>query len=255
MPKKKTSKPVETESDDENEEPQSSAPSDDDTPKKPEAKRIKKSTSRDSRAKGGAVKGNPIDESGADSGLEDGAKNGEQSSVPRPNLDSDSELSSLIDEDPAPKKRQKSETSTKSSKSTKKSTKAKSKADIDVDPDQAEIKRLQGWLTKCGIRKMWYKELQPYDTSKGKIKHLKAMLADVGMTGRYSMEKANQIRDARELAADIEAVQEGAERWGKEGDEGERGRDEADAETRPARRLVRGARNYDFLSSDGEETD
>jgi len=81
------------------------------------------------------------------------------------------------------------------------------------------------------------------------------MLSDVGMTGRYSNEKAAQIKEARELAADIEAVQEGNERWGKgEGDSGDEDGSGED-EGRPKRRLVRGAANYDFLSSDGEETD
>ena len=51
-------------------------------------------------------------------------------------------------------------------------------------PDQAEIKRLQG------IRKFWSKELASYDTPKAKIKNLKQMLAEAGMTGRYSQEKA-----------------------------------------------------------------
>lgn len=78
------------------------------------------------------------------------------------------------------------------------------------------------------------------------------MLTDAGMTGRFSVEKASQIKEARELAADIEAVQEGAERWGADDENGE-GRVKEDG--RPARRLVRGAKNYDFLSSDGEETD
>ena len=97
--------------------------------------------------------------------------------------------------------------------------------------------------------KLWGKELKPYETPKAKIKHLKDMLTEVGMTGRYSQEKANQIKEARELAADIEAVQEGEERWGK-GD-----KEDAEDDQRPQKRLVRGAKNYDFLSSDGEETD
>ncbi|KEF62689.1 uncharacterized protein A1O9_00662 [Exophiala aquamarina CBS 119918] len=164
--------------------------------------------------------------------------------------DSDSSLSELLDEAPAPKKRQKQKGSTE--KKPGKSNSAKSKAEADVDPDQAEIKRLQGWLVKCGIRKVWGKELKPYETSNAKVKHLKQMLADAGMTGRYSVEKANQIKEARELAADIEAVQEGAERWGAEDDDND---GKAKDDGRPARRLVRGAKNYDFLSSDGEETD
>lgn len=167
---------------------------------------------------------------------------------------SDSELSVLIDNEPAPKKKRKSKDSSTKPKTsaTKSSTKAKPDAE---DPDQAEIKRLQGWLVKCGIRKLWGKELKPYESPKAKAKHLRDMLAKAGMSGRYSIEKANQIKEARELAADIEAVQEGAERWGAEDEEGGRAEKDDDADARPARRLVRGAKNYDFLSSDGEETD
>jgi len=162
---------------------------------------------------------------------------------------SESELSVLLDEDSLPTKKRKPKASSgQKTKQTKAAPKSKSEAD--VDPNQAEIKRLQGWLVKCGIRKVWGKELKPYDAPKAKIKHLKDMLAEAGMTGRFSIEKANQIKEARELAADIEAVREGAERWGAEDEP----RDEKE-DGRPARRLVRGAKNYDFLSSDGEETD
>ena len=172
--------------------------------------------------------------------------------------DSGSELSSLIDEDEAPKKRRKSKDASESkskSKSKSKSQKlgkAKPQKPSEDDPDTAEIKRLQGWLVKCGIRKLWGKELKPYETSREKIKHLRDMLAEVGMTGRYSQEKAASIREARELAADIEAVTEGNERWGKDQGDAESG----DNKGPPARRaLVRGAQTFDFLSSDGEETD
>jgi len=162
--------------------------------------------------------------------------------------DSESEMSVVIDEEPEPKRR-KRKGSEAVGGGTKKAKASKPKADAEVDPDDAEIKRLQGWLVKCGIRKMWWKELKPYETSKAKIKHLKDMLSAAGMTGRYSIEKATQIKEARELAADIEAVKEGAERWGKDNDS------ENDGEDKSKRRLVRGAKNYDFLSSDGEETD
>lgn len=172
---------------------------------------------------------------------------------------SESELSVLMDEAPPPtKKRKQKATSISGQKATnKKTTKpaAKGKADAGADPDQAEIKRLQGWLVKCGIRKLWGKELKAYETPKAKIKHLKDLLAEVGMTGRYSVEKANQIKEARELAADIEAVQEGAERWGADEDEEQDGKQDSRGAGPGARRLVRGAKNYDFLSSDGEETD
>ena len=146
---------------------------------------------------------------------------------------SESELSELIDDDPQPERRTKE--SSKKSKKPKESAQRKKKEPLELDPDAAEIKRLQSWLIKCGVRKMWARELKPYETSKLKIKHLRDMLADVGMTGRFSVEKAAQIREARELQADLEAVQEGAKYWGKkESDE------EEIVGARPKRRLARG---------------
>jgi hypothetical protein len=170
--------------------------------------------------------------------------------VPAPNAQaSDSELSVLIDEDPKPKKKRKAPAPAE--KKGRKPPTPKTKPDADIDPDQVEIKRLQGWLVKCGIRKLWGKELKPYESSKAKIKHLKEMLSEAGMSGRYSVEKASQIKEQRELRADIEAVQEGAERWGKNPDEVDN-----DGRTKAKRKLVRGAQVLDFLSSDdGEETD
>ena len=97
---------------------------------------------------------------------------------------------------------------------------------------------------------MWWKELQPFESSKAKIAHLKEMLADAGMAGRYSQEKASQIREERELKADLEAVQEGAKIWGKDDEE------VVDGGARPKRQLAKGLQGLDFLNDDdGEETD
>ncbi|KAJ5970747.1 uncharacterized protein N7479_000665 [Penicillium vulpinum] len=159
--------------------------------------------------------------------------------------DSESEMSVVLDEEPkAPRKQQKSAGGTATK--TKKVPKAK---DEDISPDQAEIKRLQGWLIKCGIRKLWGKELAPYDTPKAKIKHLKGMLEDAGMTGRPSQEKANQIREERELKADLEQIQQGAKHWGAKSDE------ENEEGVKPRRKVSRGRQSLAFLESDGEETD
>lgn len=162
---------------------------------------------------------------------------------------SESEMSVVLDEEPPPKKKR--QRSTKAESTGKKGRKpaASNKKDADLDPNQAEIKRLQGWLLKCGIRKMWSRELAPYDTPKAKIKHLKDMLKDAGMEGRYSLEKAKQIREERELKADLEMVQEGAKRWGT-GSAGEESED-----SQPKTRAPRGRKVLAFLSDDGEETD
>lgn len=137
---------------------------------------------------------------------------------------SESELSNLIDESPVKRKRQKKTAPKKSGKGSKsketevakpKARASKSKDAQNDDPDQAEIKRLQGWLVKCGIRKIWSKELAGCDTAKEKIRHLKNMLRDAGMDGKYSNEKAARIKEQREFAKDLEAIQEGEKSWGK----------------------------------------
>lgn len=182
-----------------------------------------------------------------DSDEEEGAKPEKAEETPKD--DSESELSVVLDEEPKPKPNRKRQKSAEAPpRKGRKQTTAKGK-DADIDPNQAEIKRLQGWLLKCGVRKMWARELAPYDTPKAKINHLKGMLKDAGMEGRYSVEKANRIREERELKADLEMVQEGAKRWGKES-----GSENSD-DSRPKRRLNRGRKSLAFLESEGEETD
>lgn len=168
-----------------------------------------------------------------------------EEAVPDKGEQSESEMSVLLDEEPKKQRQKKAPSAPKA-----RNPKTTSKATTDSDPDQAEIKRLQGWLIKCGIRKMWARELAPYDTPKAKIKHLKKMLEDAGMKGRYSVDKARQIREVRELEADLEAVKEGASRWGTGGVQ-----DESGSEEKPRRRLVKGRQSLAFLSDDGEETD
>lgn len=169
-----------------------------------------------------------------------------------PGPESESEMSVVIDE--KPKRKSKARGSGSGKPSTNKAPRSKTSKKTDdkpLDEDADEIKRLQGWLVKCGIRKMWYKELAPYNSPKLKIQHLKEMLSDAGMTGRYSIEKATQIRNERELKADLEAVQEGDKQWGKgESDDGSL------AQPR-RRRLARGLQELDILlsGSGGEETD
>lgn len=158
-------------------------------------------------------------------------------------------MSVVYDEEPEPKvKREKSISISQRTKG-KGKAKGKGKENVDADPNQVEIKRLQGWLIKCGIRKMWSRELGPFSTPRDKIRHLKDMLKDAGMEGRYSQEKAKRIREKRELQADLEVVQEGARLWGR------RDADEADKGHRE--QAARGRDNLAaFLGSeDGEESD
>jgi hypothetical protein len=197
-----------------------------------------------------------------------------------PNDDaSESEMSVLIDEPPTKKKRQKKDASEKASSKTSKASKPakKAKEAPELSNDDAEIKRLQGWLVKCGIRKLWGKELKPFTTSKEKIRHLKDMLSDAGMEGRYSVEKARGVKERRELAADLEAVQEFGKRWGDEksgrkaprkrnvisddeDDDDEEEDDAVESDDDPKKKMDQRVANWgidaDLLGSDGgEESD
>jgi hypothetical protein len=148
---------------------------------------------------------------------------------------SDSELSSVIDEEPVKKKKRAPATKAKKDKAPAK-PKAAPKPKAADDPDAAEVKRLQGWLVKCGIRKVWSRdpELSKCDTAKDKIRVLKNMLKDVGMDGRYSDEKAAKIKEQREFAKDLEAIKEGELAWGKTNEVTATGRPSRRAAARPA---------------------
>ena len=162
----------------------------------------------------------------------------------------ESELSSVLDADPKPKKKGAPKATATAAGLNKKYSKRTAKAQGgSPDPDMEKIKRLQGWLVKCGIRKVWSKELAAFTTSKAKIKHLEEMLALAGMTGRYSQEKANGIREERELKADVEDVQAGNKQWGKAVSEEEQN-------GKPRRRLAKGLQELDFLEAeDSEDTE
>ena len=164
--------------------------------------------------------------------------------------DSSSEMSVLIDEDPKPKRRR-GNGNTKSTKEPKKKASLAKEPPADADPDAEEIKLLQRRLVKCGIRKMWFKELAPYETSKAKIRHLNDMLSDAGMKGRYSDEKAAKIREERELKQDLEAVQEGNKRWGQEGEDS--GQEESNS--RSKRKMAKGLAEIQHLVNDGPSDD
>ena len=164
---------------------------------------------------------------------------------------SESELSELLDEEPKSKGRGRKSGAAKPKVKKTEGSKAKRSLEHPMDPGAEEMKKLQGWLVKCGIRKVWGRELAPYSTPKARIRHLRDMLAEAGMTGRFSLEKANQIKEERELRADLEAVQEGNKHWGKPESEEEVGHT-----GRAKRKLARSLEGLDFLNDDdGEETD
>lgn len=165
---------------------------------------------------------------------------------------SESELSELLDETVAPKKkRKKAEPSGKDDKTAKSKTMKPVAASGLTPQEEEEVKRLQGWLVKCGIRKIWSVYLSRFETPKEKISHLKSMLKDAGMENRYSEEKARQIKEDRELRADLEDIQERNQKWGQKIDEAE-----GSATGRPRRKiLAKGLQELELFANDREESE
>ncbi|GJJ11209.1 hypothetical protein Clacol_005441 [Clathrus columnatus] len=92
-----------------------------------------------------------------------------------------------------------------------KSSRKRSTGKDDNDPkisetDEATIKQLKAYVGACGVRKKWAKEFQNYPQPDQQIRRLKKILADLGMEGKYSMEKAKQIKKKRDLARELEDV-------------------------------------------------
>ncbi|RKF60215.1 hypothetical protein GcC1_168001 [Golovinomyces cichoracearum] len=132
-----------------------------------------------------------------------------------------SDTSIVYDETPSKTKRKKiDEDTVVNKKKLKRSQQQRQEARKNKDPsmlssDELTIKNLQSQLRKCGNRKNWSSELKEYGSdTKAKIRHLKRALEAMGMKGRFSEAKARSIKEARELMADVEAVQEGEKKWG-----------------------------------------
>ncbi|KAH7369714.1 hypothetical protein BKA65DRAFT_3907 [Rhexocercosporidium sp. MPI-PUGE-AT-0058] len=142
---------------------------------------------------------------------------------------SESEMSIVLDPTPKPKRQrapkgEKKNKEPKAPKAPKAKAAAKAKSTTELSPDEAQIKTLQSQLGKCGMKKIWQFELKQYgDDSKAKIRHLQNVLKDIGMTGRYSDARAREIKEMRELQADLEAVKEGEKAWGLESGRRSRG--------------------------------
>ncbi|KAL1758226.1 hypothetical protein FB107DRAFT_288737 [Schizophyllum commune] len=121
---------------------------------------------------------------------------------------SDSELSVLIDE--PPKRKRKSSTKEKG-KGTKEKTKTRSrKSGPELSKDEETIKRLKSFVVACGVRKVWSKffKAENADRPSDQIRALRKLLAELGMTGRMSLEQAKAIREKRELEQELEDVQQ-----------------------------------------------
>lgn len=135
-------------------------------------------------------------------------------------------------------------------------------------PAPSQVQTLQRQLVACGVRKIWQFELRAYgDDEPAKIRHLQRLLVDAGLTGRFSAARAREIKEARELMADVEAVREGERSWGMESAAGRgrrarerksaaekmRGDVDEDDDEEEDEEEKHGKDNDDNASSDGED--
>ncbi|KAI6097661.1 hypothetical protein EDD16DRAFT_1667474 [Pisolithus croceorrhizus] len=117
------------------------------------------------------------------------------------NHDEGSELSSVIDEPPKKQRKKQGESDPRASKRGKKSKEP-------LPKDEATISKLKAIIVACGMRKAWKKEFQGLDRPKQQIKRLHEILAELGMTPRYTMEKAREIKKKREFEQELQDVKE-----------------------------------------------
>ncbi|KAJ3107549.1 HIRA-interacting protein 3 [Phlyctochytrium planicorne] len=87
----------------------------------------------------------------------------------------------------------------------KKKDEVKSEANFEdvkiSEKDEKEIERLKSYVTKCGVRKLWGVEFKGKN-GKERIQHVKAILSDLGITGRPTLELCKKIKQEREWAAE-----------------------------------------------------
>ena len=66
----------------------------------------------------------------------------------------------------------------------------------------------QSLVVACGVRKVWSKEFKDLSNPSAQIQRLKSILAELGMSGRMSMEQAKAIKAKREFAQELEDVKD-----------------------------------------------
>ncbi|KAF8839016.1 hypothetical protein BDN67DRAFT_1070374 [Paxillus ammoniavirescens] len=135
----------------------------------------------------------------------------------------ESELSSVIDEPPKKRRKKQEKDSAKPQKAEK--AKRVKKTKEPPSKDEETVNRLkvdssctivlranravpQSIVAACGVRKVWKKEFEGLDKPSQQIKRLHEILHSLGMSSRYSLEKAKTIREQRELAQELKDVQE-----------------------------------------------
>jgi len=176
-------------------------------------------------------------------------------SAPEAAEDSASEISVLEDE-PVPRKKGKTSKTTESRDTG--GEKSKGKKGAELSKEEETIKRLKSLVLACGVRKAWAKVFKDVDKPSQQIRMLKEILADLGMSGRMSLEQAKAIKEKRELAQELEDVQAFAAATKSKPvkpTEEDSGSDESEEEALPAKRKTNARQSIMAFLGDQSDDD
>ncbi|KAK9366477.1 hypothetical protein V1509DRAFT_629557, partial [Lipomyces kononenkoae] len=137
----------------------------------------------------------------------------------------------------------------------KKSTNRMTKSD---DTLEKKIATLKSWVVKCGVRKKWSRELAQCKTKKDMILHLQNILVGLGLTPRYSLEKAKKIRERREMEAEVAQLNDDICEPSDAGNETDNEDNDLPNSTDSSKlkpSVVAGNFNIDFLGDQSSESD
>ncbi|CEP09231.1 hypothetical protein [Parasitella parasitica] len=88
----------------------------------------------------------------------------------------------------------------------KRASKNPTKSNAAATKDDGSVKRLKQFINKCGVRKVWSKELADCKSTSAEISKLKSMLQDLGVHGRPTLEKCEAVKKERELKAELDSL-------------------------------------------------
>ncbi|KAJ2829189.1 hypothetical protein GGI24_002200 [Coemansia furcata] len=132
---------------------------------------------------------------------------GEQSDEEEVKDASESEVSEVDDDVPVATpvaKKKRASTPSKSPQTAKRAKVGESGGKLSKS-SETTITNLKQYITKCGLRKVWAKELAGMSGAQ-QIQHLKDMLSELGMEGRPTLEKCKKIKAKRDLLAELEEI-------------------------------------------------
>ncbi|ORX69953.1 hypothetical protein DL89DRAFT_149600 [Linderina pennispora] len=107
----------------------------------------------------------------------------------------ESDMSEVFDDEPAAHKRKAPSPST-ASKRAKTAPAPVSKSSATT------IANLKNYIGKCGVRKVWAKELSGMNGAQ-QVRHLKELLVELGVEGRPTLDKCRKVRQRREIQAEL----------------------------------------------------